>query len=71
LVNRDSLAKIKNVVSDGYARLKETGDSGAYCIDRYWTKIQLTQRMLIFRKKLGFQRPSISKITGKLNNMLD
>ena len=66
-----ALERILGIVREGYLRLKETGDSGAFCIDRFWTKIQPTGKMIMFKDKLGFQRPSISKITGRLNDMLD
>lgn len=66
-----SLKYILNIVKDGYEKLEKTGDSNYYCIDRYWTKIQSTGRMIMLKEKVGFQRPSMSKITGELNVMLD
>lgn len=66
-----NLEKIEKIVCDGFNKLKETGDSNSYCIDRYWTLIQQNNKMILFKEKLGFQRPSISKITGLLNTMLD
>lgn len=67
----DTLEKVAALVLEGYEKMKETGDTVTYCIDRYWTKIQPANRMILFREKLGFQRPSMSKITGALNAMLD
>jgi hypothetical protein len=67
-----SLAKIKKIVCDGVEKMIETGDYVSYCIDRYWAgKLQSAGRMILFKQKLGFQRPSVSKITGELNIMLD
>lgn len=66
-----TLEKVAALVREGYDKMKETGDTVTYCIDRYWTKIQPANRMILFREKLGYQRPSMSKITGTLNTMLD
>ena len=46
----------------------KTQDSTLYCIDRYWV---LLDKLFIFKNKIGFQKPSRSKITGKLNIELD
>ena len=69
--NNETLVKIERLVREGYDKMKETGDTVTYCIDRYWSKLQSANRMILFKKKIGFQRPSISKITGALNVMLD
>jgi hypothetical protein len=71
IVPRTSIARVFEIVKEGYENLVKTGDSATYCIDRFWTKIQRTRRMIMFKEKLGFQRPSVSKITGELNTMLD
>lgn len=71
LIPHTSINKVYEIVKEGYDKLAETGDSASYCIDRYWTKLQDANRMILFKQKLGFQRPSISKITGELNIMLD
>jgi len=68
---KNTLEKVAALVREGYEKMKETGDTVTYCIDRYWTKIQPANRMILFKEKLGFQRPSMSKITGSLNAMLD
>jgi len=68
---KQTLEKVAALVREGYDKMKETGDTVTYCIDRYWTKIQPGKRMILFKEKLGFQRPSMSKITGTLNTMLD
>jgi hypothetical protein len=66
-----TMQKVLDIVREGYEKLKITKDSVTYCIDRYWTKLQYENRMILFREKIGFQRPSMSKITGCLNTMLD
>jgi hypothetical protein len=55
-------------VKEGYEKLIETEDSTTYCIDRYWCSLD---KLYIFKNKIGFQKPSRSKITGKLNIELD
>jgi hypothetical protein len=71
LINYKNIEKIYNIVKEGNELLKETGDSNSYCIDRYWCKLCNDNKVFIFKNKLGFQKPSKSKITGKLNCNLD
>lgn len=70
LVHRRYIDKVHAVVVEGYNKLLEhRSQSHLYCIDRYWaTKLD---KIFIFKDKLGFQKPSQSKITGKMNLMLD
>lgn len=70
-ISRNNLQKVYTIVKEGYDLMKTEGHSEIYCIDRYWTKIQQDNKMFIFKDKLGFQKPSMSKITGKLNYELD
>ena len=72
LVNKRNINKVYNTVSDGYNLLLKYKDlSHIYCIDRYWAKLQVENKVFIFKNKLGFQKPSKSKITGQLNYELD
>ncbi len=72
LVNKRNIKKVYHIVNEGYKLLIENKEqSHLYCIDRYWTKLQSDNRVFIFKNKLGFQKPSKSKITGKLNCELD
>lgn len=69
LVNRKNVELVYQTVKEGYETLLEKKDqSHIYCIDRYWTKLE---KLFIFKRKIGFQKPSQSKITGKLNVELD
>jgi len=69
LISKPNLQKVLETVKEGYNLLLEHPDeSHLYCIDRYWTKLD---KLYIFRRKLGFQSPSLSKITGELNKELD
>jgi hypothetical protein len=71
LINYKNIEKIYNIVKEGNELLKVTGDSNSYCIDRYWCKLCNDNKVFIFKNKLGFQKPSQSKITGTYNCNLD
>ena len=68
LVNKNNVQIVYDKVREGYEKLIETQDSGLYCIDRYWCSLD---KLYIFKNKIGFQKPSRSKITGNLNIELD
>lgn len=57
-----------DVLTEGFHKMLETGDHHTYCVDRYWVKLP---RLLYFRKKLGFQRPSYSNLTRGVSAHLD
>lgn len=72
LVNKRNIKKVHGTVKEGYQLLiANKKQSHLYCIDRYWAKLQADNKVFIFKNKLGFQKPSRSKITGKLNCELD
>jgi hypothetical protein len=71
LINYKNIEKIYNIVKEGNELLKITGYSNSYCIDRYWCKLCNDNKVFIFKNKLGFQKPSQSKITGTYNCNLD
>jgi hypothetical protein len=68
LIHKNNIHLVYEKVKEGYEKLIETEDSVSYCIDRYWCSLD---KLYIFKNKLGFQKPSRSKITGKLNIELD
>jgi hypothetical protein len=69
LVSNQSIETVYNKVKEGYDLLLQYPDkSHKYCIDRFWTSLD---KLYIFKKKLGFQKPSLSKITGNMNMNLD
>jgi len=72
LVNKRNIKKVYDTVNEGYQLLLlNKTQSHIYCIDRYWSKLQSDNKVFIFKNKLGFQKPSRSNITGKLNCELD
>ncbi len=68
LINKNNVQLVYDTVKEGYEKMIETPDSTLYCIDRYWVSLE---KLFIFKNKIGFQKPSLSKITGKLNIELD
>ena len=72
LVSNKNINKVFNIVKEGFDLLNQNKDnSDIYCIDRYWHKMANDNKMFIFKNKIGFQKPSISKILNKLNINLD
>lgn len=72
LVSKNSISKILNTVREGFEFLKNNnGSSSQYCIDRYWHKLSGDGKMFIFKNKIGFQKPAVSKILNTLNINLD
>jgi hypothetical protein len=69
VVHRRYIDRVYDVVVEGYNLLLEHRlQSHLFCIDRYWAKLD---KIFVFKNKLGFQKPSQSKITGNMNTMLD
>jgi GR25 family glycosyltransferase involved in LPS biosynthesis len=68
LINKSNIDIVYETIKIGYEKLLETNDTNLYCIDRYWSCLD---KIYIFRNKIGFQKPSVSKITKKLNIELD
>lgn len=71
ILRRGSLDKIMRVVEEGYHKLIETADSDAYCIDRYWSKIQKDNKFFVFKEKMGFQKGNYSSIRSSFTCYLD
>ena len=71
-VSKNNINKVYDTVKEGYELLKQNKDNSViYCIDRYWHKISKDNKMFIFKNKIGFQKPAVSKILNKHNLNLD
>lgn len=57
-----------SVLSEGLAKMIESGDHHTYCVDRYWSSLS---KLYYFSKKLAFQRPSYSNLTRGVSAHLD
>ena len=71
LLNSKTVKKVHDCVKEGYDKLMETGDSNAYCIDRYWAKMHPDNKTFIFRHKMCYQRPNYSNLKGAVSAHLD
>lgn len=72
LISKKNINKVYNTVKQGFDLLIQNKDkSEMFCIDRYWHNISKDNKMFIFKNKIGFQKPSVSKILNKLNINLD
>jgi hypothetical protein len=68
LLNKKTVKMVYDTILEGYYHLLEGKDPTFYCIDRYWCKLN---KKYIFKNKLGFQKISVSNITGIINSNLD
>jgi len=71
ILNHKTVQKVYDCVLEGYELLCKNGDSVAYCIDRYWAKLNKDNKMFIFRDKMGYQRPNYSNIKRTVAMYLD
>jgi hypothetical protein len=67
----NNIELVHSIVNEGYQILLNGGNANIYCIDQYWRNLNHRNKMFIFKRKLGFQKISISNITGKVNSSLD
>lgn len=68
ILSKKTVSNVYDVVKEGYDLLVKTGDHGRYCIDRYWAKMD---KLLLFKRKFGYQRPNYSSITGAIDCHFD
>jgi hypothetical protein len=71
LVSNNGLTEVIRVFEEGLANLKATGRIYEYSADRCWAPLQASERFLVFRRKLGFQRSSFSDIERTIARYLD
>ena len=71
LVCGSTVGKVAAVAREGLDKMLGGTYSHEYVIDRYWKKIMDDERVFIFKKKMGFQRPALSGLTGRIENYLD
>lgn len=70
-VSSQGANKLKKIWTKGLDLLIETGDVESYACDIYWKEIQKDKKMFVFNEKIGYQKPSISQITGICTYNLD
>lgn len=65
IVSKDGANKVLSVFSEGYQKMKETGNTLTFAVDRYWAKLQANNKFFLFNNKFGYQRCNYSSITGQ------
>jgi hypothetical protein len=70
LVAGDHAERLDALIGDALAGLIETHDE-RYVLDRYWRVLQPDGRLLVFRRKMGFQAASFSDIEARVSRYLD
>jgi GR25 family glycosyltransferase involved in LPS biosynthesis len=70
-ISLEGANKLKKIWTEGLQLLIETGDVENYACDIYWKEIQKDNKMFLFNNKIGYQKPSISQITGICTYNLD
>lgn len=71
MVNASSVGLVLGVAREGYEGMVVEGRLDPErvhenCIDRYWSRLNPRDRMFIFRRKMAYQRPTYSNLTGKV-----
>jgi hypothetical protein len=66
IVSQSGAAKLIDCFNAALGDLLTTGDAITYAADRCWSALQQGDRFLVFKRRLGFQLPNFSDITGKV-----
>ena len=69
IVSRDTIDNVSTICKEGFELfLQNPNMGGEYCIDQYWRRLS---NRYVFKKKLGFQRITLSNIGHAINANLD
>lgn len=71
ILRKESALKVLICFEEGCKQIKNTRNYNKYVCDRYWSIIQSNNKFFLFKKKLGYQRPSYSSISKQTNLNLD
>jgi hypothetical protein len=76
MVNSRSVERVLSVAREGLEGMVVDGRLDPErvhenCIDRYWSRLNPRDRMFIFRRKMAYQRPTFSNLTGNLVTNFD
>ena len=63
--------RVYDVVKEGLEKMKINPQNRDFCIDRYWRRLQSDNKVFIFKRKLGFQKPSYSELKKSVAIFLD
>jgi hypothetical protein len=62
LVSRRSAPMILECFETGAIGIRQTGDVQQFAADRYWSRLMTDHPFYVFRRKMGYQKPSWSSI---------
>lgn len=71
LLQKSTAHIIRDCQYDGVEAMKRGESPGIYCCDRYWAKFNQDNKMLCFKRKLGFQYVTHSDIVNHANIHFD
>ena len=71
MISQNGLDKVFPLWLEGINGLLQTCDFNRFACDRYWNKIQKDEKMMVFNRKIGYQKPSYSTTLGILSYNLD
>jgi len=71
IISKKGLAKVLPLWHEGINGLLYNCDYNYYACDKYWTRIQKDNGMLVFNRKIGYQRPAYSTTLKTMNYNLD
>lgn len=71
LISAPGRAQVIPIFEDADKKLKRTGDTLTYAVDRYWASLQPSGKFLVFRRKFGFQGANFSDIEQSVARYLD
>jgi len=71
ILTKKTVQKVHDIVEEGIEKMKVNPQNRDFCIDRYWRRIQNDNKVFIFKRKLGFQKPSYSELKQSVAIFLD
>jgi len=71
ILNKKTVQRVYEVVKEGLEKMKVNPQNRDFCIDRYWRRLQSGDKVFIFKRKLGFQKPSYSELKKSVAIFLD
>ena len=71
LLNSKTVERVRSCVYEGYLEMLKGGNPNQYMNDVYWSKLQGDDKMFLFKRKMGYQRPNYSNIRNEIVAYLD
>ena len=71
LLNNATIRRVQECLHTGFYQMLAGGNTGVYCCDRYWAKLQRDGKMFVMTNKLAYQRITHSDIVNGVNYHFD